>query len=145
MATYASCAFVRGSRPDIIIFFACALQLVWFRDISTATFDFQLAARVGEASRPGPDPLGISIINPTALLGKLEPVLALGAHVMMCSETSTTVAASKVITNLKNSRIKPHWSQFASCKRETTDGRPSLRGEAVGCAILSKCPSRNAI
>ena len=97
---------------------------------------------MGEARNPGP-PLSVAILNPTAMLNKTEAILKLPAQVMFCSETSVTVAASKILDKeFKKHKAKAFWSQFASPKIQTHDGRPSLRGDAVGCAIVSQVHSR---
>lgn len=110
--------------------------------VSMSLFAFQLGSRVGEARNPGP-PLSVAILNPTAMLNKTEAILKLPAQVMFCSETSVTVAASKILDKeFKKHKAKAFWSQFASPKIQTHDGRPSLRGDAVGCAIVSQVHSR---
>ena len=52
--------------------------------------------RVGEAKNPGPN-VRVAVINPTALYGKSEDILALNSHVVVASETSATDHAQKLI------------------------------------------------
>ena len=62
---------------------------------SLSCHSYLLGSRVGEASNPGPSNrptsnLQICVFNPTALHGKTEDVLEMGADVYFVSETSAT-------------------------------------------------------
>ena len=107
-----------------------------------------LGCRVGEASNPGPSrqpaaKLQLCVLNPTAIHGKTEDVLEVGADVYCVSETSATDYAQKIVSReLEKGGVKSFWSLPAPHKFATQDGRPSLRGDALGCATLSRVQSR---
>ena len=116
---------------------------------SLSCHSYLLGSRVGEASNPGPSNrptsnLQICVFNPTALHGKTEDVLEMGADVYFVSETSATDYAQKILSrDFDKAGVKCFWSLAAPDKFATDDGRPSLRGDALGCAILSKIQSRS--
>ena len=71
-----------------------------------------LGARVGEASKPGPS-LSVAVINPAALYGKTSEVVSLPANLVMCSETSVTLASQKVLDHeFNNLGWKTFWSKL---------------------------------
>ena len=115
---------------------------------SLSCHSYLLGSRVGEASNPGPSnrPTSnpqICVFNPTALHGKTEDVLEMGSDVYFVSETSATDYAQKILSrDFDKAGLKCFWSLAAPDKFATDDGRPSLRGDALGCAILSKIQSR---
>ena len=115
---------------------------------SMSCHSFLLGSRVGEASNPGPGnrqipDIQICVFNPTALHGKTEDVLEMGSDVYFVSETSATDYAQKILSrDFDKARVKCFWSPAAPDKFATEDGRPSLRGDALGCAILSRIQSR---
>lgn len=108
-------------------------------------------SRIGEAQNPGPAPYSRSpkmitcaVTNPTALVGKREQIQDLNADVLFLSEVSTTSYAQKNLQyEYQKVGMKCFWSAPVACKRETVDGRPSLRGEASGTAILTSLQSHS--
>ena len=108
-----------------------------------------VGCRIGEAANPGPidasvDSLQISVLNPTALHGKTSDVLEMGSSVYFVAETSATDYAQKILSKeYSKANIKCFWSLPSPDKFATDDGRPSLRGDALGTAILSRVPSRS--
>ena len=99
------------------------------------------ACRVGEASNPGP--FRLTVVNPTAILRKVGDLLELKADLFCVSETSATVITqSQVTQSFFKAGFRSFWSLPVQSQFETTDNRPSLRGEALGTAIFSKIPAR---
>ena len=102
-----------------------------------------LGVRVGEASNPGP--LSVAVINPAALYGKTTEVVNLPANLVLCSETSVTLASKKVLeSEFHKCGWKMFWSKMVGDKIMTHDGRPSFRGEPIGTAIVTKLISRQS-
>lgn len=106
---------------------------------------------VGEASNPGPpdslegSPIKLVVSNPTAVHKKTDEVVALGADVVIFSETSaTSVVQTEMTDSLMKFGFKSFWSKPVPNKKITLDFRPSYRGEAIGTSIFSKIPSRAA-
>ena len=110
--------------------------------------DSLLGCRIGEAQNPGPraamnSNLQTTVLNPTALHGKTSEVLELGSDVYCMSETSTTDYVQKILSGeYAKANIKAFWSHPAPDKCLTNDGRPSLRGDALGTAVLSRVNAR---
>ena len=148
-----SCKLVCLPRWHFQPFAFCALDkqppVLAFDSISMSCFAWLLGCRVGEASNPGPmhrpaASLQICVLNPTALHGKTEDVLKMGSDIFCVSETSATDYAQKILSRDYNKAgFKTFWSNPAPDKFATDDGRPSLRGDALGCAVLSKIQSRS--
>ena len=117
--------------------------------VSMSCHSHLLGCRVGEATHPGPSnrqttSLQICVLNPTALHGKTEDVLEMGSDIYFVSETSATDYAQKLLSrDYDKAGFKCFWSSPAPDKFSTDDGRPSLRGDALGCAVLSKIQSRS--
>lgn len=124
--------------------FHCGLfSHLWYRSISMSEFDQLLSVRVGEASHPGPSNVKIAVINPTAVYGKIDEILDVGADVVVCAETSLTSHAQKSCQwHFDKHGFKCFWSCPVKSKKNLGDDRPSFRGEAAGTAILSKLESR---
>ena len=113
------------------------------RVATIGTFAYLLGTRVGEASHPGPK-TSFAVINPAALYGKTSDVQTLESDVVICSETSVTKASKRILEKEFSSLgWKSFWSQEVGNKIDTLDGRPSLRGESIGTAILAKIPARS--
>ena len=113
------------------------------RFATIGTFAYLLGTRVGEAGHPGPK-TSFAVINPAALYGKTSDVQTLKSDVVICSETSVTKASKRILEKEFSSLgWKSFWSQEVGNKIETLDGRPSLRGESIGTAILAKIPARS--
>ena len=109
-------------------------------------FAWYFSCAVGEASNPGPDEsvLRFAVVNPTAVYGKIDQILALDADVVAVSETSATSVVQKDCTKLLSKNgFKTFWSRPVAAKKSTLDLRPSYRGEAVGAAIFSRLPCRS--
>ena len=142
---------------------ACAINVSWMRctnhhrnpfhlRVSMSDFACMLSTRVGEAANPGPwrnsttsSQLKCCVVNPTAMYGKTEQIVGLGADVYFISETSTTVLAQKEINKeLDRFGYKPYWSPPVQKKFATTDNRPSLRGESSGTAVVTNLFSRHS-
>ena len=114
-------------------------------------FCWMVGCRIGEADNPGPhadcqlvdSSVTITIANPSALYGKIDEVRAIDSDVVCFSETSHTESACCFLT--KQFRTEGFSSFFSKCvpeKFSTSHGRISLRGEAIGTAIISRLPSR---
>ena len=115
----------------------------WFRIVSMSEFNKWLSIRVGEASHPGPSHVRIAVINPTAVYGKVDEIVEIGADAVICSETSLTISAQKSCQrSFDKHGFKCFWSCAVKSKKDLGDDRPSFRGEAAGTAILSKLESR---
>ena len=115
----------------------------WFRIVSMSEFNQWLSIRVGEASHPGPSHVRIAVINPTAVYGKVDEIVEIGADAVICSETSLTISAQKSCQrSFDKHGFKCFWSCAVKSKKDLGDDRPSFRGEAAGTAILSKLESR---
>ena len=109
-------------------------------------FAWYFSCNVGEASNPGPDmsTVRLAVVNPTAVYGKIDQMLALEADVIAISETSATSVVQKDCSRkLTKHGYKSFWSRPVAAKKSTLDLRPSYRGEAVGSAVFSKLPSRS--
>ena len=111
--------------------------------VSMSLYACLLGVRVGEASNPGP--LSVAVINPAALYGKTSEVVSLPANLVLCSETSVTLASKKVLeSEFHKCGWKTFWSKMVGDKILTHDGRPSFRGEPIGTAIATKLISRHS-
>ena len=122
-----------------------------FAFVREEQFSPMLGCRIGEAANPGPTAacqldsksITITIGNPSALYGKIDEVRAIDSDVVCFSETSLTSSACSFITReFSKEGFTPFFSKHAPAKFVTVNGRTSLRGEAVGTAIISKLPSR---
>ena len=108
------------------------------------------AARVGEASNPGPwssdsSRLKCCVINPTALVRKTKVIVGTCADVILLSETSATdIVQKQMKREYQDSGYKSFWSEPVGKKTATIDNRPSLRGENAGTAVLTRLPCRIA-
>lgn len=95
---------------------------------------------IGEALNPGPshDLLHVNVINPTALLGKVDAITALGKGIHCISESSVTNKAQYLIRN--DCRRLKQFVQFSAMADPHIHGTlhdVSLRGAHTGCAVLS--------
>lgn len=113
---------------------------------------FLVGMRVGEAHNPGPDPSDGSIVaamlNPTAVAGKKDILLALPDDILGLSETSaTSFVQHEFSESLKSSPYHVLWGRAVDAKLKSPDSqhdRPSRRGDALGTAILSRLHFRPA-
>ena len=120
-------------------------------------FDFLIGVRVGEATNPGPgqwDPcysgvsdhlsvVNFTVCNPSAIFGKTDEFRTLGGDLVFVAETSATATAQPIVRkSLKGLGYRSYFSKPVSSLKEDSVARPSLRGEALGAAILTKFPSR---
>ena len=113
------------------------------RFVAMSLHAWLLGVRVGEASNPGPS-LSVAVINPAALYGKTSEVVNLPANLVICSETSVTIASKKVLDQeFHKLGWKTFWSKMVGNKINTHDGRPSFRGESIGTAVITQLISRN--
>ena len=120
--------------------------------VSMSTFACMMSTRVGEADHPGPawkshecTRLKCCVLNPTAMVGKTEQIVGLGADVCFVSETSaTSLAQSQISKELQRFGVKPFWSPPVEKRFQTIDNRPSLRGESSGTAVLTTLFSRQS-
>ena len=122
------------------------LHWPWYFRCLMNLFAWYFSCAVGEASNPGPDEsiLRFAVVNPTAVYGKIDQILALDADVVSVSETSATSVVQKDCTKLLRKKgFKTFWSRPVAAKKSTLDLRPSYRGEAVGSAIFSSLPCRS--
>lgn len=119
------------------------------RTVSLSQFSPVMATRVGEASNPGPQDkkksgkVCLAVCNPTAILQRKKELLQLDCQIILLSETSATkVVQSEFSHNIKSSNFRIFFGLPVVPKRQTMDGRDSLRGEAIGTAIMTSLPSR---
>ena len=146
----ANSSFLGLARPRhctvVLDQFACCYFNCWFLVHCThLLFAMFFASRVGEAKNPGPSSGAIKIasVNPTTVHQKVGKIMHLGADVISLSETSATHAVQSQVNNdLCGSGFRAFWSASVSAKKFSADNRPSLRGEALGSAILTHSPSR---
>jgi len=106
---------------------------------------FLYACCIGQAKNPGPDGSSVkfAVVNPTAVNGKIDRLLDLGADCSAVSETSATSIVQKECTHkLKGCGFRSFWSKPVAPKKSTNDNRPSYRGEALGSAVFSSLTSR---
>ena len=101
--------------------------------------------RIGEAANPGPDKgtIRLAVSNPTAIYKKVPELLKFGANIITTSETSATSIVQKDVSHEFNKHgFRSYWCPPVARKKQTTDGRPSYRGEALGTGIFTSLPSR---
>lgn len=127
-------------------------MLLFYTSVSMSAFACMLSTRVGEAANPGPwrnsdrsTRLKCCVLNPTAMYGKTEQIVGMGADVLFVSETSaTSLAQSSISKELSTWGYRAFWSPPVEKKFATTDNRPSLRGEASGTAVVTNLFSRQS-
>ena len=120
-------------------------RCLFSRDTRMATFAYLLGTRVGEASHPGPvvHSVKLAVINTAALYGKTKEVVGIPVDIFLCAETSVTKASQPILEKeFSQLGYRTFWSKMVASHTRTLDGRPSLRGEAIGSAVISKLPSR---
>lgn len=124
-------------------------------------FNPLIGVRIGEAANPGPrqwdlhrgngasdgvDHLSvvkITVCNPSAIFGKTDEFRSLGGDLVFVSETSATATAQPLVKkSFRDLGYRTYFSKPVSSLKEDSVARPSLRGEALGVAILSKFCSR---
>ena len=108
------------------------------------------SCRVGEASHPGPLNFRLAVTNPISIVSKEIQYRALRhdhhVHIAIAAETAATVKGQRVFRHMMAPDFsKIIWSPPVPEKRECSDGRESLRGQAAGVAILSTFPIRQAV
>ena len=109
------------------------------------------AVRVGEAKNPGPtQQLRFAITNPTSIVSKCSSYQYLhqahNADIMLASETAATGLSQKIFSSkMKPAKLRVNWSTPAPDQFERLDGRNSLRGKAIGVAIITSLPIRDAV
>ena len=136
--------FCQFGHACVLHFWNAPGECIFSYKVSLSMFAFLLGTRVGEASHPGPKS-SFAVINPAALFGKTRDVVSLNADVVICSETSVTKASQRILdTEFSSHGWKAFWSRDVGNKIDTLDGRPSLRGESIGTAILTCVPARNS-
>ena len=117
-----------------------------------------IGVRIGEAANPGPrqwdlhrgngasDHLSVvkvTVCNPSAVFGKTDEFQQLGGDLVFVAETSATATAQPLVRkSLRSLGYRSYFSRPVSSLKEDSVARPSLRGEALGTAILTKFPSR---
>ena len=119
--------------------------LSWYLLLNLHFWCWFHATPVGQAKNPGPDVdnIRLAVVNPTAVHGKTDQLVGLGADVLVVSETSATSIVQKESGKaFTKAGFKSYWSKPVAPKRDTLDSRPSYRGDAVGSAIFTTLPSR---
>ena len=149
MACFAALAFAipvglgraRGPWPCVSLLVLSGLELPQLLPFNYFANFFGMS--VGERSHPGPQPhqadrpIKLVISNPTVVHKKIDDIAALGADVVVFSETSATSAVQTEMTHsVFNSGFRSFWSKPVPNKKVALDGRPSYRGEAIGTAIF---------
>ena len=112
---------------------------VHFQIVSMHFHNFLSGNRIGEASNPGPK-VRIAVINPTALNGKTDDIINLNSQIILASETD--YAQKLIMRDFEKKSFKCSFSNPVPDKKLTQDGRPSLRGDAIGTAVISNTPFR---
>ena len=103
------------------------------------------ATRVGEAANPGPETFRFAIINPTAILGKIQDICTLNAHVISLSENSATKSVQMESSQTwRKFGFKSIWSQPVAAHNWTFKEDEARRGQASGTSIHSILPIRKA-
>ena len=85
-----------------------------FQVLRMNCYSFLYACCIGQAKNPGPDgsPVKFAVVNPTAVNGKIDRLLDLGADCLAVSETSATSIVQKECTHkLKGCGFKSFWSK----------------------------------
>ena len=132
--------------------FVAAFEIVSLCVRYHGCFSWLIGCRIGEAQNPGPqdccqftpDCVTITIANPSALYGKIAEVRTIDSDVVCFSETSLTSSACCFVTReFVREGYRCFFSKHVPEKFTTTNGRVSLRGEAIGTAIISRLPSRS--
>ena len=108
------------------------------------------SCRVGEALHPGPSTVRIAVTNPTSIVSKELQYRALRnehhVNIAVAAETAATCKGQRVFRpKVRHEFPKILWSPPVPEKRECSDGRESLRGQAAGVAVLSSLPIRTAL
>ena len=98
------------------------------RVVSLSEFAYLLGTRVGEAGHPGPsddgnqcenhDTIKLAVINPTAVYGKQDDILDIGANCYCLAETSATFAIQKQMTlEARKNGFTPFWGPPVSSRQ----------------------------
>ena len=95
-----------------------------------------------EVGSSGRDELLVSVINPTAILGKRDEILSLKADLILAAETSAVPSTQATFAALmRPAGYRCHWSEPV-VPHLTLPGQPeSRRGCAGGTVVLASCPS----
>ncbi len=116
----------------------CPQYCMFDHNVTMSLFSPLLATRVGEASNPGPrgrkqsGKVSVAVCNPTAILQRKQELLQLDSQIILLSETSATnVVQNEFSMNLRQSHFRIFFGSPVVPKRQTIDGRDSLRGEAI--------------
>lgn len=111
-------------------------------------FDSYTGCCLGEASHPGPDFMcsTFAVANPTSIVSKVatyqEIASTCGVDAFFAAETAATSRGQRIFQQgLRKDGFKCHWSTPVP-ERLRQDGLPSLKGKALGVAMISKHPSR---
>ena len=121
-----------------------AFNKPWFFRIQQR-YDPFWATRVGEAQNPGPDPFKLAIINPTAVLGKINDICTLECHMVALSENSATKSVQlETSQTWRNKGFKSIWSAPVAAHTWTFKEDEAKRGQASGVSIHSILPIRQS-
>ena len=102
------------------------------------------ATQVGEASNPGPDPFKFEIVNPTAVLGKIDDICPLKTHVVALSENCATKSVQlETSQSWRNKGYKSIWSAPVATHTWSFKEDEANRGQASGVSLHSQIPIRN--
>lgn len=107
--------------------------------------------RIGEASHPGPRPcstFNCAITNPTTISGKLDVYEELlrdeQLDLVTASETAATLVTQRKFSHdMHGNGYKVLWSPPVQEFRSRIDGQESVRGKAMGVAVMTHYPTRH--
>ena len=99
--------------------------------------------RIGEAKNPGPQRVGIVVLNPTSVFLRIPQFLSLQADILLLSETSATSTVQDISSHhLKRYGWKASWSLPVAIHACSYDQSTGKRGAATGTAIFTHFPLR---
>eukprot|EP00439_Symbiodinium_sp_Y106_P047455 s3639_g6.t1 len=100
----------------------------------------QLPAGTAE---PCDDTFQVAVVNPTSVLNKHQQLLATGADILCVSETSAVLKAQHIVSSkLRASKFGVVWSPPVASHCHQEQEKTSLRGCALGAAVMSRFPVR---
>ena len=92
-------------------------------------------------SQADPTTFGVAVANPTAVQGKADVFVKLGAQVLLLSETSAVLPVqTQVAQQLRRRGFASVWGAPVEPHLSPKDGQPTRRGHAAGVAIASSLP-----
>ena len=104
--------------------------------------------RIGEAKNPGPEHdflLKCCLLNPTAILNKVDIITELDCQIFQVAENSATAAIQLAAHNdFKQKGYQTHWSPPVAAHGGVAHEENSYRGQATGVSLHSLHPIRSS-